>query len=160
MPSFKSGQKSNRRASTPRQSSDSPKPLISKAPVPSGLNWIATFLPYGVPTMINLAWLSQNAKARKVASYWMTLDTAGKDNVQLDDLCDEVGITPAEFVGAVAGTAHELDMDVSAVFAGIARMADALSVAFARAYETPDGREWAVEALEFIERRLKIRTRR
>jgi hypothetical protein len=80
-----------------------------------GLNRAGMNLPGGFRTLIHLAWISDNPKAREVARRWNALSPADKREVILEDLCDEVRIMLGDFAAAVAGTGAELGINVSAL---------------------------------------------
>jgi DNA-binding transcriptional regulator YiaG len=65
----------------------------------------------GLETMIVLAWLSDDARVREIATSWSRLTHAEKRKVEIERLCLEVGVEPADFVRAVAGAAWELGIE-------------------------------------------------
>ena len=87
-----------------------------------GLNYFALFLPGGVENTIFLARISEHEKAQEVARRWYALPRRDRKNASLDELCKAAGVDPSKFLGVVAGTAHELGIDVSDVMAAIANL--------------------------------------
>ena len=82
---------------------------------------------------MHLARLSQALRARKVAWAWDDLSKPDRDSVLPESLCDQVGITSADFLAAVMSTGFELAVDVGALFGAMVKMPDALSVALRQA---------------------------
>jgi hypothetical protein len=103
-----------------------------------GLNRGASHLPGGMRTMMHLAWLSKNPKARAVAERWSALSADGKRNVVLEHLCEAAGIAGEELVAAVACTGFELGIGISPMLGAIAHQADEVARLAARAM-TPGG---------------------
>jgi len=115
--------------------------LSFTVPQPSacGLRYAARFLPYGVRGMMQLAWLSEDARAKKVGGRWLFADKGIQDSADLEDLCDQAGITAADFIAAITKVAYELRVDVSGLIGGIFDMPNAISSALALAITTGDG---------------------
>jgi len=84
-----------------------------------GLNYFALFLPGGLETMIALARLSENQKVQAVALQWNSLSRKNRRNTPIDQLCRAAGVGDSKFLGTVTGTAFELGIDVSGVFAAM-----------------------------------------
>jgi hypothetical protein len=119
-----------------------------KIPFRWGLRYAAQFLPYGVRDMMQFAWLSQDFRAKKVGSWWLFADKAIQDSADLEALCEKAGITPAEFIGVIAGVAFELRVDVSPLIGGISDTPRAVDAALAHAIHTGEGLEGALAATE------------
>ena len=62
--------------------------------------------------MIVLAWLSEDERVREVADVWSLLTAAEKQRVEIEVLCQAVGVEPADFIRGVAATAGELGIKV------------------------------------------------
>jgi hypothetical protein len=88
------------------------------------LQYALSFLPGGVKTAMQLAWLSRDERVRDVARSWLALGSAERDQTDIEELCDGAGIRDGDYLGAVMGTAFELNVDISAVIGGITRMPD------------------------------------
>ncbi len=123
---------------------------------PFGLRYVALFFPYRLQSMMNLAWMSDDFRAKKVGCTWLFSDKATQDSMDLEDQCEKAHITPAEFIGVVAGVAYELRVDVSGVIGGIMRMPQALLASLTRAVGTGNIDE-AVAAIEYINKSVRRR---
>ena len=99
--------------------------------------------------------LSRDERVRDVARRWRALSAAERDQTDIEELCEEAGMRESDYLGAVISTAFELNINVSAVIGGITRMPMALIGAFGSAGRSVAGRERAVEAIEFFNRRLR-----
>jgi hypothetical protein len=130
----------------------SPPPRI---PYPFGLRYAAQFLPYGLKTMMQFAWMSEDSRARKVGSWWLFSDKATQESSDLESLCEKADISPAEFVGVVAGIAYELGVDVSELIGGMARMPEAISAIFTNATRSREHMEEAIAAIEYFDRKFR-----
>jgi hypothetical protein len=115
-----------------------------------GLNRGADGLPGGFPTLIHLAWLSENPKVRAVAARWDALPAGEKRNIILEDMCDAAGILRSEFFVNVATTAFELGIDVAGMLAGILETGVALQCLAGTAMATP-GRNGLKAREQFFE---------
>ena len=62
----------------------------------------------GLETMMVLAWLCENERVREVATLWSWLTHAEKLTVEIERLCQEVGVEAKDFIREAAGTAWEL----------------------------------------------------
>jgi DNA-binding transcriptional regulator YiaG len=93
-------------------------------PVPCNfsLRHLADSIPGGLETIIVLAWLSDDDRARAVRDCWNSLSRRVKHNVEVEDLCRAVGIDAGHFFGIVAATAFRLGMDISVFIGGVLRM--------------------------------------
>jgi DNA-binding transcriptional regulator YiaG len=81
-------------------------------------------MPGGLAGMLTLGWLSGDPKAGAVRKRWCSLPREVRNRVEVEDLCQAVGIDPGEFFGLVATTAYRLGMDVSEFIGGAMRMFD------------------------------------
>src|SRR5260370_25912395 len=95
-------------------------------PFAFGLNRWALALPGGIDTMIHLAWLSPDASVRAVASRWNSLTCPERQRIAVEEVCWEVGIDTAYFVGQIAAAAWELGIDISGLIAATVRMPELL----------------------------------
>jgi len=123
-------------------------------PFPFGLRYVAQFLPYGLRGMMDLAWMSQDLRAKKVGSFWLFSDKATQEGADLEALCEKAHITPAELIGAVVKVAYELRVDVSSLIGGIDHMPQALETAFTNAIRTGERLAEAVTVIGRIGREV------
>lgn len=85
---------------------------------PMGLGYVAErYLPGGLKTLMHLAGLSPDERARKVARRWNSLSKPGRQAVAVEALCAEVRIAPCDFAGIVAGTGFELRINIAGLIA-------------------------------------------
>lgn len=104
---------------------------------------------------MQLAWLSRDERVREVARRWRALGAAERDQTGFEELCDQAGIRDGDYLGAVMSTAFELNIDVSTVIDAITQMPSALLRVFGSVAYSQAGRERAVEAIEFFNRRFR-----
>jgi hypothetical protein len=130
-------------------------PIRSPARFPFGLKFAASFFPGGVKTMIRLAWLSRDERARDVARQWRAIDLARRDGTDLEDLCRAAGMRDADLLGDVMATAFDLGIDVSNVIGGIIRMPAIVEAFYQSAMRSEGGRNRAVDAAEFLDRHYR-----
>ncbi len=87
--------------------------------VPLYLGYAAErFLPGGVETLMHLAWLSQDEKAREVARRWNALSKPHRQTLAVEVLCMAVGVRSWDLVAVVARTGWELGIDTSGLIEG------------------------------------------
>jgi hypothetical protein len=127
-------------------------PPFSNAPMPCGLKYAASFLPGGLKTFVQLAWLSTDERARDFARRWRELRPAERDETDFEEVCRQVAICDTELLGAVISTAFELGIDVLPVIGGISAMSRTLASLFHRALHSSPAREQACEAIEYFDR--------
>ena len=82
------------------------------------LEHAARFFPGRARTMIHLAHLSIDPRVRSVARAWHSLTEVERIETRIEELCRAAGISGADFIGCVAGTAWELGIDVAAFLTG------------------------------------------
>jgi len=68
--------------------------------------------------MIHLAHLSIDPRVRSVARAWHSLTEVEKIETRIEKLCCAAGLSSADFVGRVSGTAWELGIDVASFLTG------------------------------------------
>ena len=61
--------------------------------------------------MMVLAWLCEDERVRHVAARWSSLTGAEKQKVEIERLCQEVGMEARDFIREAAGTAWELGIE-------------------------------------------------
>lgn len=64
--------------------------------------------------MMHLALLSSDPRVRAVAVAWHSLSPVARVETAMEELCRAAGISDADFIGGVIGTAWELGMDTAA----------------------------------------------
>lgn len=99
--------------------------------------------------------MSEDFRAKKVGSWWLFADKATQDSADLEDLCEKAHITPAEFIGVIAGVAFELRVDVSPLIGGISDTPRAVEAALAHTIRTGEGVEEAYAATESLGKEIE-----
>jgi len=89
-------------------------------PTPGPLKYEAAGLPGGLETMILLGWLSEDDRVRAIAGRWSSLPRTIRPQVELEELCREIGLDRAVFGHNITMTAFDLGIDVSALLGRVA----------------------------------------
>ena len=105
--------------------------------------------------MFHLAALSRDARVRVVASEWITLDKAQRQNIEPEMLCERAGPGPEEFIGAVLKVAYELQVDVSPMIGAMIMMPHALAMTLDHACLTGERLEQVFAGLEAVGRSVQ-----
>ena len=105
--------------------------------------------------MLHFAQLAPDVRVRDVAHLWRSLDRAGREQTDLEDLCRDAKVSDGDFLGQVIGTAFELGVDVSPLIGGISQMPHAVTALFVSAQQSVAARERAFEAFAFVGKRFR-----
>ena len=85
--------------------------------LPRRLEAAARPLPGRLRTMMHLAWLSRDKRVRAVAEGWHALTAVEQADTPIEELCNG-GISGADLVASVGGTAWELGIPIAAFIVG------------------------------------------
>jgi hypothetical protein len=80
------------------------------------------------------------------------LDGAQQAETELEDICDEVDVSPKGFFGDVVGTAFDLGIDIRGVFGGITMIPSLVVRYVARTPRSSEDVSQICRAIEFIDR--------
>jgi hypothetical protein len=97
------------------------------------IRFFSVYIPGGVFTTIALVRLSADEKIRQVAVLWNALPRKEHKTVNLDQLCLNVGLTPACVLGSIVETAYDLGMDVAQMVSALLALPGAIQWEMTRA---------------------------
>jgi hypothetical protein len=106
----------------------------------NGLNYFCELLPGGITTAIEFARLAgiENERFKNLANLYDKLSYQQKAWIQLEDLCSQVGIQEAEFIGMLCRFAYESGFDVLILLSEVLRAAYSEEYRLAYLLNNPD----------------------
>ncbi len=128
-----------RRPKTKRSSKASDEGKLSLYPI-GGLNYFCELLPGGITTAIEFARLAgiEDERFKNLAILYDRLTYQQKAWIQLEDLCSQVGIQTAGFLGMVVRFSCESGFDVSILLSEVLRAAYSEEYRLAYLLNNPD----------------------